>query len=326
MKRILALVLVLALCLAGCGKKEEEAPAPAPEKPAPTVPVKEDLTIAELAVEFVADGRNTEDMLKLKAEFPDVMKKALAEFDVDVERVTVTFGASAAATAEALAAGSVQVGFLPGRSYYEAGESLIAIATGIQTEGETEVYSLVMPVELGELDGEETAENAPEDIIPGFDPLEALAVISAEELVCAIPAEDEMALRALEFMLFQLRPDIDFTKVENIREYTTFTSNLFDTDLVVRKGMEALSDSRHPALTGIALGGSMIAVSAADEVAAGEAFRAALSRAIDEIQLSEVWSAVFDYYGGAYYIPTSPEEERLSRWLYGYSDKKPAFE
>jgi len=332
MKRMLALTLALAmvLSLAACGKKEE-TPAPAPQ-PAPSAPVEEDISLAELNVEFVAGSRDTAQLMKLKGEFPEVFQKALAEFDVDVEKVNVTFGASADATAKALADGNVQVAFLPARSYYEHGGSMFAVALGLAAEEETEIYSIVMPVELGELiaDGEEGAPETdgaevPEDIIPGFDPLEALSAIPAEELVCAVPVQDEVALRALEYMLAQLRPDIDFAAVENIREYTTFTSNLFDADLVVRRGMGALTDSRHPILTGIALGGSVVAVSAEDEIIAGEDFRAAAADALEEIQGSEVWRPVLAYYGDGVYLPIQPEEEALTRWLYGLTEEKPLF-
>ena len=332
MKRLFALLLALMLLLAACGKKEESpAPAPAPQ-PAPSAPVEEDISLAELNVEFVAGSRDTAQLMKLKGEFPDVFQKALAEFDVDVEKVNVTFGASADATAKALADGNVQVAFLPARSYYEHGGSMFAVALGLAAEEETEIYSIVMPVELGELiaDGEEGAPETdgaevPEDIIPGFDPLEALSAIPAEELVCAVPAQDKVALRALEYMLAQLRPDIDFAAVENIREYTTFTSNLFDADLVVRSGMGALTDSRFPTLTGIVLGGNILAVSGADEIIAGEQFRKALERAVEEIQMSEVWRPVLGYYGEAYYMPIQPEEEALTRWLYGFTEEKPLF-
>jgi len=337
MKRMLALTLALAmvLSLAACGKKEE-TPAPAPQ-PAPSAPVEEDISLAELNVEFVAGSRDTAQLMKLKGEFPDVFQKALAEFDVDVEKVNVTFGASADATAQALAAGAVQLAFLPARSYYQAGASAIAIASGSVAGDETEIYALVMPVELGELGvgGEGTEETAPysdgaeervpEDIIAGIDALEALAAIPAEELIIALPTEDEMAWRALEYMLSGLRPDVDVAKLENVREYTTFTSNLFDADLVVRRGMGALTDSRHPILTGIALGGSVVAVSAEDEIIAGEDFRAAAADALEEIQGSEVWRPVLAYYGDGVYLPIQPEEEALTRWLYGLTEEKPLF-
>ena len=327
MKRMLALLLALMLLLAACGKKEE-TPAPEPA-PTPSLPVEEDISLAELNMEFVVGARDTEQLMKLKAEFPDVFQKALAEFDVDAAAVNVTFGSSADATAQALASGAVQVGFLPAQSYYAA-EGMIAVASGLQMADETTVYSLIMPVELGlgEERSEETDDfstDVPEDIIEGFDPQEALAVIAAEDLICAVPTGDEVALRALEYMLAQVRPDIDFSEVENIQEYGTFTANLFDADLVVRSGMDALSDSRFPTLTGIVLGGSIVAVSAADEIVSSEQFRNALSRAIEEIQQSEVWCGVFDYYGDAYYLPIMEEEEILTRWLYGYSEEKPEF-
>ena len=111
MKRILSFLLALTLlaALAGCGKREE-TPEPSGEQ---TLPTEDGITLAELNVEFVAGERDTDALLELKKELPPLLVGALADEGVTVGKVNVTFGASDEATADALARGTVQVGFLP---------------------------------------------------------------------------------------------------------------------------------------------------------------------------------------------------------------------
>ena len=115
MKRMFSFFLALALLavLSGCGKQE-----PTPSKPdEPTPPPEEGITLTELNVEFVAGDRDTDALMQLKKELPPLLIGALADEGVTVGRVNVTFGASDEATADALARGSVQVGFMPMETY-----------------------------------------------------------------------------------------------------------------------------------------------------------------------------------------------------------------
>ena len=68
-------------------------------------------------MEFVAGDRDTDELIELKKELPPLLIGALADEGVTVGRVNVTFGASDEATADALARGSVQVGFVPMETY-----------------------------------------------------------------------------------------------------------------------------------------------------------------------------------------------------------------
>ena len=120
MKKISWLMLgLLVLCLCGCGKtsgqevQSSEAassqsavsePAPLPEGP---------LTIEELRVEFPRDGADPSALMTAVRELPEAMQKALEEEGVFVEEVSVTMGASAAATALAVTEGGVDIAFLP---------------------------------------------------------------------------------------------------------------------------------------------------------------------------------------------------------------------
>ena len=99
MKKGLAvlLALVLTLSLAGCGKKND-TDAPGDDDAIPETPIK----LETLHVEFVKGERDVDDLLALKDTLPLVA--ALSERNVEVGSAAVTFGTSAEATAQALAA------------------------------------------------------------------------------------------------------------------------------------------------------------------------------------------------------------------------------
>ena len=109
MKKGLAvlLALVLALGLAACAQKGGTT-----EDSGETIP-KTPIRLDVLRVEFTKGERNADDLLALKEALPPLLIAALGEKNVEVGRVDITFGASAEATAQALADGSVDVAFLP---------------------------------------------------------------------------------------------------------------------------------------------------------------------------------------------------------------------
>lgn len=117
MKKLSALLLalLLTLSLAGCNKQTTSPDAP--NVPSGTPSVSDGVSLTELNVELVADGHDADALLRIKRELPSLLTAALAERDVRVERVNVTFGTSSEATVEALARGTVQLAFLPTESY-----------------------------------------------------------------------------------------------------------------------------------------------------------------------------------------------------------------
>ena len=144
MKRMFSFFLALALLavLSGCGKQE-----PTPSKPdEPTPPPEEGITLAELNVEFVAGDRDTDALMQLKKELPPLLIGALADEGVTVGRVNVTFGASDEATADALARGSVQVGFMPMETYLAHEDTLRLVSVPEEPAGDTERVGLYFPV------------------------------------------------------------------------------------------------------------------------------------------------------------------------------------
>ena len=112
MKRIFALLLALtlALSLAACGEKTA-APFPAPDEPDAEEPVS--LTFDALNVEFVVGERGVSELMALQRELPPLLIAALAGEGCAVEKINITFGASADATARSLNSGAVDAAFLP---------------------------------------------------------------------------------------------------------------------------------------------------------------------------------------------------------------------
>lgn len=120
MKKISWLLLLsLVLCLSGCGKtSEQEAPGgeAASSESAISAPIAQPegpLTLKELRMEFPRGGTDPAALMAAVRELPEALRRALAEEGVIIEEVSVTMGASAAATALAVQEGGVDLAFLP---------------------------------------------------------------------------------------------------------------------------------------------------------------------------------------------------------------------
>lgn len=140
-RKLLPLLLALALLLCACAKQPDEKVDPAPVTPGvsddgPDAPPEEEsFSFDELSVEFVIGERSVDDLARLQSELPGLLSAALEKHRVGVGRVRITFGASAEATAEALRAGNVQVGFLPAETYFAHEDALFPAAVGTPGTG-----------------------------------------------------------------------------------------------------------------------------------------------------------------------------------------------
>ncbi|MCI2055992.1 MAG: PhnD/SsuA/transferrin family substrate-binding protein [Oscillibacter sp.] len=117
---LLAAFLLLLSLTAGCGT---QAPAAASSSASGT----ETLQMERLCLELPRSCAEKPDAVDA---FCESLRGALKDHGVDVGKVTVTFGTSEAATAQALEAGGVQAAVLSGESYVKYGSGSLVVAAG----------------------------------------------------------------------------------------------------------------------------------------------------------------------------------------------------
>jgi phosphonate transport system substrate-binding protein len=140
-KTLLAALLILAL-LTGCGQKPAEEAASAPDQ-AEEPTVETPLQLDTLAVELSRSGQTTQQLAAAVQELPDLLAAYFADAGVEVGAVTVTVGA-AADTAQSLAAGNIDLAFLPAEALLVYGEGafpLLADSDASGTAGTTAALS-----------------------------------------------------------------------------------------------------------------------------------------------------------------------------------------
>ena len=134
MKKILALILamVLVLSLGACGAKEE---APATEAPAAEAPAAAETEAArphfeKLTLEFVP-SKDADVIIAGTANLPELVKAEMANLGYDIDEVEITVGTNYDATGEAMSAGTIDIGWLPGGTYalYSDDTEVILTAT-----------------------------------------------------------------------------------------------------------------------------------------------------------------------------------------------------
>ena len=143
MKRLTATLLAAAMCMgtfAGCGSNTEEttdnsnAGAAAGETAAATTESQtasaENVHLDALNVYFVP-SRDPEEIVTATEPLANLMQTELAGLGYDIGEVKITVGTTFEAVGEALAAGTADVGFIPGGTYvlYDDGADVILTAT-----------------------------------------------------------------------------------------------------------------------------------------------------------------------------------------------------
>jgi len=311
MKRMFSLFLALALLavLSGCGRQK-----PTPDKPdEPTPPPEEGITLAELNVEFVAGERDTDALMQLKKELPPLLIDALADEGVTVGRVNVTFGASDEATADALARGSVQVGFVPLETYLEHDDALRPVCSQIPTpDMSLDTVYLLFTESEGSL-------AAPEGTIASD-----YVATHIGEFVWLLPEGDETAERFAAYWV-ERNCGVPFEEVP-VEYYTDADALAPDAgDILVLRCMDSALPRDALGLDSCILWGEMIVVQTADPITGSDEFVLALQNAIKSLCLDnpEGEAVLACYSSGESYVgysSTSAERCDTERYVLGYSD------
>jgi len=315
MKRLFIFLtaLTLLVSLFACAQKpttgepDSDAAPPSPAEP---------IVLSQLNVEFVKGERSTDALLRLKKEFPPLLITALAEQGVAVEAVSITFGANAEATAQALAAGSVQLGFLPTSVCCAHFGEVHAVADRVGAG--SALIGLYLPY------GEQN-----KSLLEKLTPTPWGKAFTAEDLKAAhwaLPALDDAALRYLTQLLeenYALSPDA----LENISYYSDLAERdaaIKSANFIVLYGFDALESSLYAVLENLPLEGETVAVSAADEDVSSEAFRAAVQNALEALCLDEAGQAVLSLYSDGEvvnYHAVNDGAYASQRYVLGYAEE-----
>ncbi len=140
MMKLVSLVLIAVMLLSACGKAETPATTAAAETTAPaaetTAPAEEPATetakahFDKLTLEFVP-SKDADVIIAGTANLPELVKAEMANLGYEIDEVDITVGTSYDATGEAMSAGTIDIGWLPGGTYalYSDDTEVILTAT-----------------------------------------------------------------------------------------------------------------------------------------------------------------------------------------------------
>ncbi|MBE4906440.1 PhnD/SsuA/transferrin family substrate-binding protein [Bacillus luteolus] len=132
---IVFMMLTVATIMAACGESEETSTSTTDNQTASETAKKEEPSdkntkIDELKVSFVP-SKDPEQIITTTEPLKGLLKEELAKMGYDVSEVTIDVGTTYEAVGEALAAGTTDVGLIPGGTYvlYDDGAEVILTAT-----------------------------------------------------------------------------------------------------------------------------------------------------------------------------------------------------
>ena len=138
----LGMSLVAALAFTACGNNEAKDTKDSTNETESTQTAETTETskdIDKLTVQFVP-SREPDEIITVTEPLKDMLKDELAKEGYNVENVDISVGTSYEATGEAMSAGTVDVGFIPGGTYvtYDDGIDVILTATrdGLSVESD----------------------------------------------------------------------------------------------------------------------------------------------------------------------------------------------
>lgn len=314
MKRLLIFLCMLSL-LTACTAKPQTGTTPSSGEQEQTP--DEPIVLSHLDVEFVKGERDTGALLELKKVLPPLLTAALAQQGVTVGSVAVTFGTSAEATARSLAAGDVHVGFLPSSVYCAHSDELLAVADKVIDEPSS-LLGLYLPY------GEQNAALLEKlTSVPWGEAFSKADLIAAE---WSVPANDEAAARYLSLLLEE-NYSLTLDELENLHEYSDLAQRaeaLKSANFMLVYGFETAANNFFATLDTLPLEGETVAVSAADETVAGEAFRTALQSALAALCESEGGQAALALYGDGKYVNYHALDDTAYdtlRYVLGYTEE-----
>ena len=137
MKKIVALLIALVMMISVCACTQNAEPANTDE-PVSTTPAQTTEPTAEpanqhfdkLTLEFVP-SKDADVIIAGTQNLPELVKAEMAKLGYDIDEVDITVGTSYDATGEAMSAGSIDLGWLPGGTYalYSDDTDVILTAT-----------------------------------------------------------------------------------------------------------------------------------------------------------------------------------------------------
>lgn len=131
-KKLLALFLCFAMMFSvvACGKTNTKETKKEETKKEETTKTSELKKVDKLTVQFVP-SRDPEEIMNATKPLEDILKKELKNEGFEVGKIEVNVGTTYEATGEALSAGSVDVGLIPGGTYvlYSDGAEVLLTAT-----------------------------------------------------------------------------------------------------------------------------------------------------------------------------------------------------
>ena len=125
---LLALVMMFALCACGQSAAPAATEAPTAEPAADAEPARPHFD--KLTLEFVP-SKDADVIITGTKDLPELVKAEMANLGYDIDEVDITVGTSYDATGEAMSAGSIDLGWLPGGTYalYSDDTDVILTAT-----------------------------------------------------------------------------------------------------------------------------------------------------------------------------------------------------
>lgn len=131
MSRILCLALMTVMVvsmLAACGGSSAPAATEAPKADAPAEPARPHFD--KLTLEFVP-SKDADVIIAGTQNLPELVQAEMANLGYDIDEVDITVGTSYDATGEAMSAGTIDIGWLPGGTYaiYSDDTEVILTAT-----------------------------------------------------------------------------------------------------------------------------------------------------------------------------------------------------